>query len=124
MAQRRKKKVAVVQCYGGCTTKEKAPLKKRDTKKETARQAKAAVEVPTDILHPALYQELIAWRNAEATRLGLPVYTVIQQKAILGISNLLPADEAALAAIPYVGKKCVEKYGAAILEMVRRNGKS
>ena len=104
--------------------KEKAPLKKRDTKKETARQAKAAVEVPTDILHPALYQELIAWRNAEATRLGLPVYTVIQQKAILGISNLLPADEAALAAIPYVGKKCVEKYGAAILEMVRRNGKS
>ena len=29
MAQRRKKKVAVVQCYGGCTTKEKAPLKER-----------------------------------------------------------------------------------------------
>ena len=49
----------------------------------------------------------------------LPVYTVIQQKAILGISNLLPSDKAMLVRIPYFGKKGVEKYGDVILEMVR-----
>ena len=49
----------------------------------------------------------------------LPVYTVIQQKAILGIANLLPADKAALLRIPYLGKKGVEKYGEVLLEMVR-----
>ena len=79
----------------------------------------ATVEVPSDILHPELYKQLVAWRNAEASVLGLPVYTVIQQKAILGISNLLPVDKAMLVRIPYFGKKGVEKYGDIILEMVR-----
>lgn len=83
------------------------------------KKAAATVEVPSDILHPKLYQQLIIWRNAEASQLGLPVYTVIQQKAILGISNLLPADKSALVRIPYFGKKGVEKYGDIILEMVR-----
>ena len=77
------------------------------------------IEVPTDVLHPELYNRLVAWRNAEASALGLPVYTVIQQKAILGISNLLPSDKAMLVRIPYFGKKGAEKYGDVILEMVR-----
>lgn len=83
------------------------------------KRVSVAVEVPTDVLHPELYSRLVAWRNAEASRLGLPVYTVIQQKAILGISNLLPADRAMLMCIPYFGKKGAEKYGDVILEMVR-----
>lgn len=84
-------------------------------KKDTA----PAAEVSSDILHPELYNRLVAWRNAEASQLGLPVYTVIQQKAILGISNLLPSDKAILVHIPYFGKKGVEKYGDIILGMVR-----
>lgn len=78
----------------------------------------AALEVPADILHPELYSRLVAWRNREATRLGLPVYTVIQQKAILGISNLLPVNKEMLVRIPYFGKKGAEKYGDEILEIV------
>lgn len=88
-------------------------------KAREGRQRATAIEVPSDILHPALYEKLIAWRNAEAAQLGLPVYTVIQQKAVLGISNLLPSDKDALVRIPYFGKKGVEKYGDIILEMVR-----
>lgn len=78
----------------------------------------SSVQVPSDVLHPELYDRLVAWRNTEAARLGLPVYTVIQQKAILGISNLLPADKDMLVRIPYFGKKGVEKYGDTILEIV------
>ena len=85
----------------------------------SARKREATVEVPSDILHPELYKRLVAWRNAEASRLGLPVYTVIQQKAILGITNLLPEDKTTLLRIPYFGKKGVEKYGDELLEMVR-----
>lgn len=88
-------------------------------KAERTKNKPRSVEVPSDILHPELYHRLVAWRNAEASRLGLPVYTVIQQKAILGISNLLPADRAMLMCIPYFGKKGAEKYGDVILEMVR-----
>ncbi len=78
------------------------------------------IEVPMDILHPDLYKQLIAWRNAEAVKAGLPVYTVIQQKAILGIVNLLPRDVASLVRIPYFGKKGAEKYGDVLLDMVNR----
>ena len=46
--------------------KEKRP---RERKRDAA-----AVEVPTDVLHPELYNRLVAWRNAEASALGLPVY--------------------------------------------------
>lgn len=88
----------------------------RERKKKES--ATPAVQVPSDVLHPELYDRLVAWRNSEASRLGLPVYTVIQQKAILGISNLLPVDKAMLVRIPYFGKKGVEKYGDIILEMV------
>ena len=88
----------------------------RERKKKES--ATPAVQVPSDVLHPELYDRLVAWRNSEASRLGLPVYTVIQQKAIFGISNLLPADKAMLVRIPYFGKKGVEKYGDIILEMV------
>lgn len=70
------------------------------------------------MLHPELYDRLVEWRNSEASRMGVPVYTVIQQKAILGISNLLPADKAMLTRVPYFGKKGLEKYGDIILEMV------
>lgn len=78
------------------------------------------IEVPTDILHPELYKQLLAWRNAEASKAGLPVYTIIQQKAILGIVNLLPRDAASLVRIPYFGKKGAEKYGDVLLDMVNR----
>mgnify|MGYP003211118645 CR=1 FL=1 len=56
------------------------------------------------------------WWHGETRK--RPGYTVIQQKAILGISNLLPTDKAMLVRIPYFGKKGVEKYGDIILEMV------
>lgn len=87
--------------------------------KRNRKEKAPVVEVPSDILHPILYKRLVTWRNAEAARLSLPVYTVIQQKAILGISNLLPTDKASLMRIPYFGKKGVEKYGDEILTMVR-----
>ena len=75
-------------------------------------------EVSSDILHPKLYTTLRTWRNKEAERLKLPVYTVLQQKALLGISNLLPTNTKELLAVPGIGKKIVERYGALILSMV------
>lgn len=81
------------------------------------------IEVPTDVAHPELYKQLIAWRNAEAAKTGLPVYTVIQQKAVMGIVNQLPTTIAALIDIPYFGKKSAEKYGDQLLAMVKKYAK-
>lgn len=77
------------------------------------------LHIPSDIQHPVLYERLLSWRNATAAKMGLPVYTVIQQKAILGITNLLPDDKNTLMRIPYMGKKSIAKYGDTLLELVR-----
>ena len=76
------------------------------------------MEFAHDILHSKFYETLRAWRNKEAERLKLPVYTVLQQKALLGISNTLPTNSKELLAVPGVGKKIVERYGAVLLDMV------
>ncbi len=91
--------------------KEKSPSRK-------SASSEAPLEVAPDVLHPLLYARLIRWRNAKAAQTGLPVYTVLQQKAILGISNLLPTDSATLLRIPYLGKKVMEKYGEELLALV------
>lgn len=112
------KKKAVLMIEGS----EKGEVGERKSRASSATKSDKAdrVEVPTDILHPELYKRLITWRNAEAAKGSLPVYTVIQQKAILGIVNLLPRDVESLVRIPYFGKKTAEKYGDAILDMVNR----
>ena len=86
--------------------------------KPRARKTTEKVEVGEDVLHPKLYNALRLWRKEEAMRLGLPAYTVLQQKALLGVANTLPTTGKELLAIPGIGKKVAERYGAALLEMV------
>ncbi|MDD6210237.1 MAG: AAA family ATPase [Bacteroidales bacterium] len=76
-------------------------------------------ETPTDILHPELYDALRLWRKQQAEKLKLPAYTVLQQKAIIGISDFLPVTSKELLQIKGVGTKVVESYGEKLLEMVR-----
>lgn len=76
------------------------------------------VEVPQDVLHPKLYDSLVKWRRAVAEENGTPAYTIVQQKALIGIANLKPRTTDALLMIPYMGKKTVEKYGKDILMIV------
>ena len=99
----------------------KAPKEKRERKERTrGNSGKVKVEVPTDILHPELYRALSEWRTAKTREVSMPAYVIMQQKALMGIVNLLPDTPAALEAIPYFGAKGVEKYGLEILGIVRK----
>lgn len=75
-------------------------------------------EVSNDILNPKLYNVLRNWRNEEAKRQNLPAYTILHQKALLGIANALPTNSREMLAIPGIGKKVLERYGAQLLDMV------
>lgn len=90
--------------------------KEKQKKPRASKEVK--INVPEDILYPGLYRQIKLWRDAEARKVHLPVYTVIQQKAMLGISNLLPVTTDELLRIPYLGKKNVGKYGDEIIAMV------
>lgn len=99
----------------------KDPEKKERGKKTPKEKKKEEqkVHVPEDILHPVLYSRLVKWRNAQAVRNKLPAYTVLQQKAVQGIANLLPGNEEELLRIPYLGKKTIDKYGSELINIVR-----
>lgn len=100
---------------GYLQAKAKAMIEKPKAK---ARKVSDKVDIPEDILHPDLYQILRQWRKEEAAAINLPAYTVLHQKALLGISNTLPTNSRELLAIPGIGKKVAERYGAKLLEMV------
>jgi HRDC domain./PIF1 helicase. len=98
-------------------------VKGRNERKEHAarkRSERGRKEVPIDILHPELYRALSEWRAAKAREIKLPAYVIMQQKALMGIVNLLPDTPQALVCVPYFGVKGVEKYGLEILSIVRR----
>lgn len=100
-------------------SKEKEERKERK-ERTRSRSEKTKVEVPTDILHPELYRALSEWRTAKTHEANLPAYVIMQQKALMGIVNLLPDTPRALEAIPYFGARGVEKYGLEILGIIRK----
>ena len=89
------------------------------TRKRSEKSSEPAkLEISTDIKHPELYANLKRWRYEVATEKGLPTYTILQQKALIGVANTLPANGRDLLKIPGIGKKIVENYGAKLLEIV------
>lgn len=86
--------------------------------KPKSRKTPGKSEVPDDILYPDLYNSLRQWRKEEAANLNLPAYTVLHQKALLGIANTLPTNGKELLAISGIGKKVAERYGVKLLEIV------
>ena len=48
----------------------------------------------------------------------MPAYIVFTDNTLIAIAELLPADEAALIAIPGIGARKLEQYGPDVLELV------
>ena len=79
------------------------------------------MDVSTDIKNPELYANLRKWRNELASERDLPAYTILQQKALIGIANSMPTNSRELLAIPGIGKKIIANYGAILLEIVQNS---
>lgn len=98
---------------------EEAPVKA--ARSRTSRKSASGTEkiaVSTDVLHPELYARIKQWRYNLAVEKELPPYTILQQKALIGICNTLPANEKDLLRIPGIGKKIIENYGKELLGLV------
>lgn len=93
---------------------EKPERRKRRSKKD---QEKADVNVD-DIQNVDLFERLSKWRVHKSLQKKMPVYTILQQKALIGIANSKPTTTKELLAIPYIGKKTAEEYGEEILAIV------
>ena len=93
---------------------------KSKKRERTEKPEKKTAQESSDIGNMELYRALVEWRRKKAAEFGLPAYTVLQQTAIIGLSNHLPKNERELLRIKCIGKKTVEKYGDDIMEIVER----
>ncbi|MFE7773828.1 ATP-dependent DNA helicase UvrD2 [Streptomyces sp. NPDC057445] len=73
-------------------------------------------DCPSD-MDEALYERLREWRSEQARELGQPAYCVFTDKTLMAIAEAVPADEGELSAIPGVGGRKLERFGADVLSI-------
>ncbi|MED5812276.1 ATP-dependent DNA helicase UvrD2 [Mycolicibacterium sp. 050232] len=73
---------------------------------------------PSD-LDEELLAELKEWRLRVSKEMKVPAYVVFTDNTLIAIAESLPADEAALVALPGIGARKLEQYGPDVLELVR-----
>lgn len=66
-----------------------------------------------------LLAQLKEWRLNTARELSVPAYVVFTDNTLIAIAESLPTDDAALVAIPGIGARKLEQFGADVLELVR-----
>jgi DNA helicase-2/ATP-dependent DNA helicase PcrA len=69
-----------------------------------------------------LLLQLKDWRLRTAKEMKVPAYVVFTDNTLIAIAELLPADDAALVAIPGIGARKLEQFGPDVLELVRSRG--
>ena len=66
-----------------------------------------------------LLGQLKDWRSRTSKELKVPAYVVFSDNTLIAIAESLPADDAALVAIPGIGARKLEQFGPDVLDLVR-----
>jgi DNA helicase-2/ATP-dependent DNA helicase PcrA len=84
-----------------------------------ARKRLAAVEVgDIAVGDRPLYDALVTWRRELARASAVPAYVIFDNKTLRGVAEARPRSSAALLDVPGIGPTKLERYGAALLEVV------
>ncbi|HEX3884437.1 MAG TPA: DNA helicase RecQ [Stellaceae bacterium] len=89
----------------------------RGTRRKAA--AKSVSGEPLDTAAEALWQALRAWRLEEARRQELPPYVIFHDATLIEVARRRPATLDALADIPGIGRSKLDRYGEALLGVIR-----
>jgi len=89
-----------------------------------ARRAKRAGRDPLAEIGPEdrlLFEALRAWRKEVATAQGVPPYVVFHDRTLMEIALARPKSGTELGRVGGVGQGKLDRYGAAVLKLVRDN---
>jgi hypothetical protein len=87
-------------------------------------EVKQEIKATTDesktnhVPHPKLYSSLKAWRDNRAKEQNLPIYMILPQKTMVGLTSHLPLNNKGLALIKGMGNKKIHQFGDEILELI------
>jgi ATP-dependent DNA helicase RecQ len=88
-------------------------------KPKAAAKRSAAAATGLDPGSARLWERLRAWRAAIAKEHGVPAYVVFHDATLAELARARPQSEGALGQISGVGQRKLERYGAALLELLR-----
>lgn len=66
-----------------------------------------------------LYESLREWRSETAQQSKVPAYVVFTDATLVAIAERLPQDLKTLRTLPGIGPSRIEKYGQAVLEIIK-----
>ncbi len=113
-----------IECYQRERAKMLALQSLSEEEQRVAKSAKLAsksipkVEVSEDLIHPELYQTLVAWRKEEAEEIGKPVYVILPNRSLMQIQSALPTTAKELSTLHGMGKVKMERYADQIVDIV------
>jgi ATP-dependent DNA helicase RecQ len=87
-------------------------------KRKTAPLQKAALG-PVSDADQQLLDRLRTWRRDEARVQGVPAYVILHDATLLEIARRRPDDLMQMNGISGIGSKKLERYGAALLRLLR-----
>ncbi len=89
---------------------------------EPVRKKRAAETrpVPAPPLDESLRERLRAWRKEQAKQLHVPAYVVLHDSTVEAICRMKPGSLGELLEAPGIGERKAERFGKAILALVRR----
>ncbi len=67
-----------------------------------------------------LFESLRQWRRSEALNQTVPPYVIFPDRTLLEIARIRPTTRSILSEVSGVGQNKLERYGAAVLELVRQ----
>jgi ATP-dependent DNA helicase RecQ len=98
---------------------ERLPSKRKARRGQQPSTSDASVAGPAN---ETIFQALRDWRKAVAREHGVPAYTIFHDSTLLEIARVLPESIDALRGISGIGATKLERYGEALLEIVRGVG--
>jgi superfamily II DNA helicase RecQ len=91
---------------------------KRTTTRRSSERAPIAAEVSLDRAGEKLVTRLKEWRRQQAAENQAPAYTVLTDRAILGIASAKPSTLSELLKVHGIGPSVLDKYGRKVLDLI------
>jgi ATP-dependent DNA helicase RecQ len=89
-------------------------------RKAKTRSRRSAGDVAISDVDTELLDRLKAWRLAQARDQSVPAYVIFHDSTLAAIAAARPQNAEALAGISGMGARKLERYGAALLELLRQ----
>jgi ATP-dependent DNA helicase RecQ len=92
-----------------------------EMRRTVARKAKASRRRTSTpgVPNPEIFERLRAWRLERAREQSVPPYVIFHDATLAAIATARPRDLEALSSVPGIGTKKLERYGPALLELLR-----